>query len=291
MNQTKDISEQCVLVKLSVGTYAGNVKCDKLSKEAAATHGADEDAISTVLKAMDPADRKDIMAARSEARAVWIGSSLPWEDNGMRLVPVGRYLKTKDALEVAKAKFEDAVQAAVGRYDEIAAKVHKRLNGLTPEVNFPDKAGFAGKFRFNVRTSAVSRASDIRLASLPAEEVEKIKASQEASVREQLFESQRDVLARVSKKLAHVVKKLEECNQPNTDKHFKDSLLTNVWELCDEMQGLNVVGSVKLDETLKRISDKFGAMNPDAVRESRTVRNEVKQVAADTIDELDNFQF
>jgi hypothetical protein len=267
---SNDITKKCVLVKLSIPTYAGTVKCDKISKEAAQQHNADEDAISSIIKAMDPTDRKDIMLARSQARAIWIKDSLPWMDNGMRLVPVEKYLKMKDGLQAKQADFEDAVQVAVDRYDEIRNKMLKRVGNLESEVTFPSKEAFARKFKFVVRTSVVTNPNDVRIEALPAEEIARIQAEGETLLREQLESSQRDVLARVAEKLGSVIEKLSEVDDPSAKgKHFKDSLIGNVKGICEEMKELNVTGSSKLDALLDRIGNTFGLIEPGVLRDKK----------------------
>jgi hypothetical protein len=290
MKSTKEIAKSCLLVKLSIGTYAGTTKSDKLSREAAIKHEAQEDAISTIIKAMDPEDRKDIMLARSQARAIWLKDSLPWLDNGMRLVPVPKYLKMKDRLTAKGAEFEDAVQAAVDRYEEIRAKMETRVGKLAGEANLPTKEQFARKFRYSVRTSAVG--SDVRIEGLAATEVAKIEADNEALITEQLQASQRDVLARVIERLESIIEKLNEVDDPKAKgKHFKDSLIGNVKKVCDEMQSLNILGSAKLAERLDRTGQVFDMIDPEKLRESKENRQTAIKAAQKTISELDDFEF
>lgn len=290
MNAIQDITKKCILVKLSIGTYAGTAKCDKVAREAAKAHEAEEDAITATLRAMDPEDRKEIMHARNTARAIWLKDSLPWLDNGMRLVPVHKYLAMRDAITAKQAEFEDAVQKLVDRYDEVKAKVAKRLGKLEADAAFPVKEALARKFKFKVRTGAVN--TDVRIDTLPSDVVEQIKAEQETMIREQLLDSQRDVLSRVAEKLEKVVEKLSQVDDPGAKgKHFKDSLTANVQAVCEEMKSLNVIGSAKLDATLSRIGKVFGELDPQVLRDSKDARQTVKDLAKSCQDEIDSFEF
>lgn len=302
-----DVSKNALTVKLSIPTYKGQTKWNEGAKELATAHDADEDSVSSTLRALRPEHRRKIMGVRSRARSLWMSQTMPWTDNGNRLCPVAKYRGLRDALEALKIEFEEAKQDLVDRYDDIKADAQKRLNGLFDVVKFPSKEGFARRFQFNIAVGVIATGADVRIETLSDAELKRIRSEVDAENRVQIGEAQRDALARVAERIEHMIEKMLEEPKPAKPRkgkkakkddepkergpHFKDSIVTNIAEIAEEMRGMNVLQDAGFDKLLDRIAKASKAIDPEKLRQEPTARKNAAVNGKAMLREIDNFSF
>lgn len=290
-----EAAKQAVLIRLSIPMYAGERTSKELSKEIAKTHGMDEESVQSKIRALRPETRAKIVAAKNKIRSIWVGSTLPWMDEGTRICPVAKYAKTREAMEAAAIEFEEATRELVEKYDEIKADAKARLNGMFDEVGFPSREEFARRFRCHIGIGLVNTAADVRLEILGDEQIAKLKAELEEQVKGQMALSQRDALIQVGKSISKLVEKLAEVDAPKGEedktRYFKNSIVTNIVEIAEEMRGMNIIQSPRLDKFLKSIKTRFAKIDPDTMREQKEVREEAAKLGREALSELDEFVF
>jgi hypothetical protein len=83
--------------------------------------------------------------------------------------------------------------------------------------------------------------------------------------------------SRLGKALGSVVDRLKD-----PDTIFRNSLITNLRELCDQLPKLNVMGDPEILK-LAAQAEEIAHLEPDQIRDNDTVRSEAHKKAADIL--------
>jgi hypothetical protein len=100
---------------------------------------------------------------RSEAR-VWFNShTLPWDDNGARLITTRQYLDVVGKAAEYETKFDGLVRAFVSTYSTAISKQAFEMGSLFDRSEYPLADEVAAKFRFGLSLSPLPSSGDFRV--------------------------------------------------------------------------------------------------------------------------------
>jgi hypothetical protein len=146
-----------------------------------------------------------------------------------------------------------------------------KLGSLFDPNDYPDAVSVHNKYKFSVRYSPVPDTGDWRidvgneaLSILQTNYAESYKANLEQAMREP-WERMHEALQRMSEKLSGSSKQI-----------FRDTLVTNVVEMCDLLEKFNITGDPTMKRAKQKIEDALTGITPDALREDDYLRLDVK---------------
>lgn len=223
--------------------------------------------------------------AANEARIYHYKVTLPWQDNGNRLLPSCLYTEYSDAMRLAREAFERESAAFVANYPSFVADAKIRLNGLFESSDYPDAAIVAKRFSFDVNISPVPDAADFRV-NLGASELQRVQDGVRQQTQEALQEAMRDVWKRVAENVGHMAERLKAFKPATGTKKaegiFRDSLVENVRELVGLLPSLNITGDPALSDIATAMQSELCALDPAELRDSDAARAKIAK-AADAI--------
>ena len=274
-----DITEKAMLVSLNIRQWSARKHDKHVSQQVNAQYGSNGDAgrFNKVLATKEAL--KDIQTAVSAARTFHMEQTLPWGENGERLLPSRNYNDYSRRMRELKADFDQAVDTFITNYPEVIFEAKRTLGGLFRREDYPDPDEVRDKFAFRTVISPVPLADDFRV-SLASDEVSAI----QKEIEERLAQSNAAATADLWKRLYEVVEHMVE-RLSDPDAIFRDSLIGNMVKLTELLPKLNLYDDPRLETMRRRIETSLCNYSPDQLRKDKTVR---KQAATDAWDVLTN---
>ena len=261
------LSQKCMLVDLHLSRWSG-YKTDQrasnpLVKEASAQAGS-----AVVSKRIGPKEAfTDIVTACNALRAHMSKHTLPWSDNGQRIMTRNIFELFMSGYGELERNYNAAVEEFVTvRYPQSRDQASFRLGDLFVESDYPTAEELRKKFQVNLDIDGITEPDDFRVA-LPDAELNKVKAEMEASIERRLGSAMQDVWLRIAGLLEHYIEKVED-----PEAIFRDSTVNNLVELMNILPGLNVTGDQRLREIRQKIMGTIGSYQPDDLRKGGDLR-------------------
>ena len=271
-----NLSEKAMLVNLSIAQWSGRKLDRVVTDEVVVAHSADRDAgrwnKSLVLgRALEAVKR-----AANDARTCHYQHSLPWTDDGARILTAAHFLGYTAKVGEYERRFNAAADDFARDYPSFVTAARSGLGDMFNEADYPPAADVRRRFSVSVDFRPLPCGDDFRV-DLSADDVARIKGDIEASVQTATAEAMRDLWRRLYEAVRHVSDKLKD-----GDAIFRDSLIGNVRELVDLLPALNLTGDTDLAAAVVEVKGKLADLDPQALRDHETDRAQ----AARTADEI-----
>lgn len=275
------IREKAMLASLTVRVWGGKKHDRDITEEVARTHGAKGDVGRYTKFLIDREKLKAVQSVANEIRNTFWSNTLPWDDNGTRLLTNDNYLVCMEKIGALKSKFEDAVTEFKDIYPSLIEDAKKKLNGMFKETDYPRLSDIAAKFGIDVELVPLPDTADLRIG-LSEDEVARIKADIERRTEERLEEGMKDLWSRLHDRISHVAEVLG-----NRDAVIRDSLIENLVEICDLAPNINVAGDKELNRLCAKIKTEVGAYSGKRLRSSNRLRSAVTESARINVGEVE----
>lgn len=278
-----DIHGRAMLINLNICQWAARKSDKRAANETAAKHGASTGKASFYKPLVEGGELEAIKVAAGKARTLHYHRTLPWSDNGPRILSNVGYLDYMQAMAQLKAEFEHAVAEFVSQYPLLRQEARRTLGTLFVEADYPDVASIRDKFRFEIKVLPLPKGDDFR-CDLGTEEMERIRQDIEANTRGAVQDSMTEAFDRVAKIVETYIDRLRD---PKTV--FRDSMVENARALADVLPSLNFTGDARLDATIASLRDGLCVYEPDDLRKDPLARRKAYDHAMDMHKDLINF--
>ena len=266
----KSLNEKAMLVRLNISQYTGKRKDKKATETVETVHGVND--VGKFFKETIKRDvLKEVQKVANEIRTFHYRNTLPWNDNGDRLLPVMNFEKYSEEMRLKRQQFEAVVETFCSQWDSLIDEARARLNGLFNENDYPRNV--RKKFGYDIHINPIPIGNDFRV-ELNTDEVERIQAEIETRVTEALQNAQNDLYRRLYEAIAHLVERLT-----TKDAIFRDSIIGNLVELVELIPRLNVTGDTQLDTIRQMVEEKLCGIQPDILREDAEMKDTVVKEA------------
>ena len=270
---------RAILTSLRIGSWSASKFDKRISEETNKAHGAASDAgrFNKRLMPSDATSYKALQTHLGAMRTEHYRQTLPWSDDGWRLLPIANHTAYTDAMRAGQHTFDALLSAFVSDYPSLQQTAKIMLNGMYKDEDYPDDIG--SKYSMGVEFSPVPSAGDYRV-SLSDEEIAIISASTTNRVEQAFKAAQEDAV----KRLFDAVQKMHE-KLASPEAIFRDSLVTNARELCDILTRLNLSDDAKLEE-LRKETEALASVEPQQLREKPETRVETAKQAQSILDAM-----
>jgi hypothetical protein len=271
VNPQVNLSTCSVLVVFTSSSWQARKTDKQVNLEIVARHNTDERATSVrkSLLPMDAASYEAIGTAYTAAYETHRKNTLPWLDNGARILPSANYEAYANAMRAHKDAFEEAVRVFLTEYPTLRQNARQYLNGMYRESDYPDLATMVGRFSFETKVYPMPDAADFRV-NLSADTIASIKANVEQSSQDALRNAMQDVNTRILDALSAMQSRLAEPKGI-----FRDTLFTNLAELVEIAPRLNITNDPALTARCEEIKAQVLQCAPETARKNPAERQRV----------------
>ncbi len=281
MSKIKSLSEKAMIVDLTIGYWQGRKKDQDVSFQVTQQAEASSDSGAWWSQLIPRDELKPIRQAMGYGRKTHFEFSLPWMDNGQRVLPATAYMDYMQDMRMLKEQYVEAVEEFILRYPKLVEKACDRLGKLFKPDVYPDASELRSKFYWSINVFPLPDSKDFRV-ELQDKEIEKAKAQIETEVDRRMEIAMQDLWKRL---YDTVSKAAESLSDP--DKKFRNSLIENLVSVCDILPKLNIMEDPKLDEMKEIVMDKVANESAEVLRRDPKKRSKSAKEARKLVKEMD----
>lgn len=277
------ITTKAMVLNLQIGIWQGYRLDKEASRKVTSDANADNDA-ARVNKHLVPKEAlKPVVSAAGAVRTHFYTKTLPWKDNGDRLLTRIMFLDFIQEHEKLVGEFNDSVDTFLTEsYPAAREQAEFRMGDLFKGDDYPSAASLRQRFYVNMDIDAVTESGDFRV-EMDAEQLDTVRSSMEEAMRGRISRAMQDVWTRLSEVVGHFAKKM------GTDDIFRDTTVRNIEELVDMLPGLNVLDDPDLARMGEEIKAKLAGLDPKELRKDKDVRSQAAKDAADIMERMGGF--
>lgn len=279
-NAEHSLSSRAMLCSLSISMWSARKHDPDASEEIAARHGAQTDSGRYHKLLLPKKALAELQKIVSGARQEHYFMTLPWDDNGYRVLPAAIYMDHVQKMGGISRRFNSAVDTLAGQFLALIAEAHVRLGGLFRERDYPTLQELREKFAFETKVLPLPDAGDFRVA-LGDEEKDRIKRQITASVEASLQVAGRELWFRLYEAVKHMSDRLAayKATDQGVEHPFRDTVVTNLVKLTDVLPKLNVTKDPDLERLAEQVRCSL-LVDPKELRDSESVRSKTASAAA-----------
>lgn len=273
------LSSRAMLCSLSISIWSARKHDPEASEEIAQRHGAQADAGRYHKVLLPKAALAEIQRIVSDARQEHYFITLPWDDNGYRVLPAAAYMDHTEKMRELSNRFAPAVDALAQQFGQLVEEAKVRLGGLFRPEDYPTPQDLRSKFSFETKVMPLPDAGDFRV-TLGDEEKERIKNQITAAVEASLQVASRELWQRLYEAVSHLAERLQayKVTEEGVEHPFRDSIVTNLVKLVDVLPKLNVTGDPELERLAAQVRTSL-FVDPQELRKSELIRTETGKEA------------
>jgi muconolactone delta-isomerase len=256
-------------VNIQIGVWTGHRLDKAASQKVTAEASAASDA-ARVNKHLIPKDAlKALSSTASAIRMHFYEKTLPWKDNGDRLLPRALYFdfmaehnRLEQEFTTARDQFVDVI------YPSAREQAAFRMGELFKADDYPMPSSLREKFYINLDIDAVTVAQDFRV-DMDANTVAQIQADMTATLQARMHRAMQDVWTRLAETVGHFAEKM------STDAIFRDSTVKHLDELIAVLPGLNILNDPELEQMRQEIEGTLTGFRAADLRKDPALRKSV----------------
>jgi hypothetical protein len=240
---------------------------------------------------------KHLLAGRNEleviqkfvamTRAFVYEQTLPWSDNGQRLLPVTKFMEFEQAMDAKRQEFERLVGAFITIYPTLITAQAMALGDMFKREDFPSVQEITSKFAWSLGYLPVPKAGDFRVDVGNAAQKELQQKLEELS-NKRVAEAHRSLWERLHEHLGRMADRLQVDKVGGEEKprRFHDTLVTGGLELCDLLKSLNLTGDQELENARVRLEKTLMGVDADELRKNMDTRQHVAKEVKDMLEKM-----
>lgn len=281
---THALTERAMTMNLSVGMWQGYRLDKEASRKVTESAGAKSDAARVNKHLVSKESLAPVVTAAGNVRTHFYANTLPWKDNGDRLMPRKQFLTFIPQHELLVSEFKLAVRKFLQEdYPSAIEQAQFRMGDLFKPDDYPSARELERRFYIDLDYDAVSTANDFRV-QMDQEHVDKVKAAMESAAERRLQAAMADIWTRIGEAVGRFHERMSDPKNV-----FRDTTVSNVQELIDLIPGLNVLDDPNIEAVRKMIAEKLGGVEAKEIRKDEDYRQHLSTEAKEILDKAQSF--
>lgn len=273
------LTERAMLAKLHIRTWHPHKLDRDISRKVADELGIDPK-IGRYHKTLLKSD--SLQAVWHHCRKVTdyhFRRTLPWFDDGTRVLPAKMFLDYSEEMRKNIAKFERLRDRFVEEYQNDVERAREQLRSAFKDTDYPSPEIVQAKFGMSLRFFPLPDARDWRVDV--GEEYEK---QIREGITEQMREVEKQAMEDVWNRVYEMVERLHD--RLGNAKHLRTALFSQAEELVDLLPKLNITDDPELNKMGQDIRLKLLSTNIDTLRGDEDVRKDKAKAAKKILDSM-----
>jgi hypothetical protein len=276
------ITHKAMLAAVHISIWTATKHDRKVSRDVADRHGARERAGRYNKQLLMGAGKlEDVRTLAGQIRQHFYKITLPWSDEGFRLLPSHFLFDLTARMREFEAGFSSGVDQFLGVYPDYIREAKAELGSLFREEDYPTADKLREKFSVKLEILPVPTGDDFRV-TMSAEEQARIAREIDANVRQSLTRGTEDLWKRLRDVVSHMVDRLSE---PET--RFHATLVTNISDLVSLLPQLNVNQDPDLERFAAQIRESLCNYTAQDLKKHCILRTSTAAEAAGIVAQMD----
>jgi hypothetical protein len=266
------VARSAMMVDLNIAVYSGRKQDKSTQAEVTNSKGSGSKKAASVYKNLF-AECKELEAItkfQARARAEHYRLTLPWSDQGARLLPTAALLEYQQVMGRYKTEFERLVDAFLDKYDTLVAGAAFQLGTLFDRNEYPSRGKVAQRFRMDTSFTPLPTGGDFRL-DVESDVQRQLVEQYEAKLDAQLKAANQDSWTRLYNAISRLSDRLT-VGEDGKKRTFHDTTVTNAVDLCELLQVMNITGDPALTKASRKLEEVLSGVTPKELREEDSTR-------------------
>jgi hypothetical protein len=291
-----DLSAKAMLASLTIRIPPFAKKDKEVTEEVLTSRQAKSDAGSFNKKLISCDILKEIRKVAGDARNnVHYKLTLPWDQDGARILPAAAAAEYDRELRQRKVEFDNLVSKFLAGYEAKVTSERDRLGGLWKADDYQSMEEVRERFAWDLLIQPMPNADDFRV-SLSKEMTDRVRSQIEERARKSVEEGMASLYERAAKIVTHMAESLEDYKvvinangEEKKENAFRDSITRNVIELAQQLPMLNLTDDPRISALTGSITTKLTKHTPKELREDEAARKKVAKDARSILDDMKGF--
>jgi hypothetical protein len=205
-------------------------------------------------------------------------NTLPWSDNGTRLLPTAQFMEFDKRIQADSVKFMDKVDEFINIYPSLITAQAMALGDMFKRDDFPSARDIRNKFDVGVVYMPVPVSGDFRV-DVGNEAAKELRERLEKLAEARVDAAMADVRTRLKEHLLRMSDRLcvDTVDGKVKGRMFHESLVEHGFELCDLVKSLNLVNDPAVEQVRSMLEKALAGVTANELRSNMVVRQEVKR--------------
>ena len=276
------ITQRAMLAAVHISIWTATKHDRKVSRDVADRHGAREQAGRYNKQLLMGAGKlEELRTLSSQIRQHFYKITLPWSDEGFRLLPSHFYFDLTTRMREFEVSFSAGIDQFLDVYPDYIHEARAELGGLFREDDYPSAEKLREKFSVKLEVLPIPTGDDFRV-TMSVEEQARVAREIDANVRQSLTRGTEDLWKRMREVVKHMVDRL---NEPES--RFHATLVTNIFDLVSLLPRLNVNQDPDLERFASQIREKLCTYTAQDLKQHDLLRVTTAAEAAGIVAEID----
>ena len=277
------VTQSCMLVNLRIGTWAGRKLDRGISDEVTEQKGARDDALRVNKHLVPKETLAAVVTASNALRGHFYEKTLPWADQGARVITRVGYRPFLEQHEKLMRAFNDAATHLVEiDYPAARAQAEFRMGDAFNPEDYPAAHELLDKFYVKLDIDPIPEGKDFRV-DISKEDGAAIKQQIEDRLKGRVAAAAKDVWDRLRLVIEHYAKTMG-----NPDIRFKEATVRNLHDLVEAMPALNILEDPALEAFAKDVRQSLDWTAKD-IRDNPETRKAAAAEAEAVLDRMGSF--
>lgn len=277
------ISNDCMVLNIHTGVWLGHRHDKEATRTITEQSRADTDAARVNKHLIASKYLQPITTLASSIRHHFHKNTLPWKDNGDRLLVRQRYMQFMQEHSAIAHKFDQAVENFLSvDYPSAVAQAEFRMGSMFNRDEYPRPEDLRTKFYVRLDIDSVTEAGDFRV-EMDQTTLKNIRLNIEDALQQRLGRAMHDVWTRLS----NTLKSFAECTA--SDGVLKTATVDNLEAIVELLPDLNIVNDPKLEQIRQDIKATLTGYDVGVLRRNKDVRNTAALEAKRIMDDMSGF--
>lgn len=272
MSRHNSIQSRAMLASLSISKWLATRTDKRVTEEVASNHGVNSRRAGHYRKHAIDVEHPTYRAvgtAISSLRSRHFYWTLPWGENGARILPAANFDKYSADMRILRTDFDNAVANFVADYPTLAAKARSELGTMFDPSDYPQD--ISAKFGVEVSIMPLPDANDFRV-DLPDDAIDEIRGNIKRDMERSMTDAMRDPYKRLFDRVHSIAENVGNIGGEGADGKKRvgavyDSTIEGLRDLCNILDGLNLTGDPQLTDFGARALALIDGIDAKAIRD------------------------
>lgn len=281
---TNALAAKAVLASVTIRRWTGRRLDRKITDEVNKANNAEDDAGRYNKLLISQKAFEGIGSVVRAARSRHYTMTLPWADEGARILPADLYSSFSKDFQKFREDFNKEADAFAKVYPNYLGAARKRLGKMYNGDEYPPPNAVRKMFDFGVYILPCPTSGDFRV-KLAKEQVDDIRSDLEDRMKQALVDAMKDPVQRVTEVVGKMSERLKNYKPGDRDKGvkptgmFRDSLVDNIKELVALLPAFNLTGDARLTKLTEAVAKQLCSTDAQTLRDDEKVRKAVAKSA------------
>lgn len=283
------IKDTCMIVNLQIGLWSGQRLDKEWTSDVTAEAGAASDAARVNKHLIPKEDLAKVQTCAGALRTHFYHGTLPWKDNGDRVLTTKMFEKFMLEHSNLKAQFVDEVEQflEVG-YPAAQAKAQFRMGDRFNPSDYPHVEDLRRRFYVNLDVDPVSDAKDFRV-DLSADQEASLRGEIEEATNRRIQSAMTDVWRRLETAVSNYHARMTTQTEDGKKPRFKDATVDNLAEIIELLPMFNITGDKELERIGESVKDSLLGYSAGELRSDSVLRSSAAEEARKILEDMGGF--